>query len=452
MGKDFIVERCLATPYLLCGTLKCDNPASLPADLLGYRINGEDTAPIPSVYYNGTVAEFYFPWPQKLEANDIVEIFNSQSNEMLHAVDIACVLADPPVLYQNIAALLSRLPNWSVDGIRTEGQEVAADGWIVGERQVDTYVVVVNGQAMTITNVFRRQDVEKALPNIRPESRLFGFEASTKLKRARRIGDGRDEPYLHFALKRTVDSNSDIAVSYYCPPKSLVADFPLPTPERIGRVYGADNPAVYVQVGYSNYRRIRNLIVSMLPADLDHLCILDWGCGCAGVGRYFISEPQFSYAGCDIDGDNIDWCKRTFPNAEFQPVAQLPPTNFPDSQFDVIFGISVFTHLNEENQFLWLSELNRLIRPGGLVLVSVHGAEAMSRLGGETLINVLREGCHFQESHHRIGEIINNQSYYGTTYHCIDYILREWPAKMRLVQYRPGAIGGHQDLVVLTKR
>lgn len=59
-----------------------------------------------------------------------------------------------------------------------------------------------------------------------------------------------------------------------------------------------------------------------------------------------------------------------------------PPTTYPDSLFDVVYAVSVFTHLTEDRQLSWLAEFARIIRPCGLLLLTTHGdrlaAEALS--------------------------------------------------------------------------
>ncbi|HHC23785.1 MAG TPA: class I SAM-dependent methyltransferase [Desulfobacterales bacterium] len=48
-----------------------------------------------------------------------------------------------------------------------------------------------------------------------------------------------------------------------------------------------------------------------------------------------------------------------------------PP--FRDHFFDFVYAMSVFTHLTEEAEKLWIRELSRIIRPGGCFMLTLRG-------------------------------------------------------------------------------
>src|SRR3974390_2837950 len=124
--------------------------------------------------------------------------------------------------------------------------------------------------------------------------------------------------------------------------------------------------------------------------------VLDFGCGCGRILRWF--EPYSEgcrFTGSDISEPAIEWDRRNLPFGEFATNGMEPPLDADDESFDLIYGISVVTHLGEELQFAWLSELARVLRPGGIAILTVMGDElAAWKLSGDDLAEFRRKG-HF---------------------------------------------------------
>lgn len=118
--------------------------------------------------------------------------------------------------------------------------------------------------------------------------------------------------------------------------------------------------------------------------------VLDVGCG---IGRmavpltgYLAGEGR--YEGFDIVEPAIRWCRKNisprFPRFSFQ-VADLYnktynpggryrasefPFPYPGGSFDLVFSISVFTHLLPEDADHYLAETSRVLAPGGRCLLT----------------------------------------------------------------------------------
>jgi len=58
----------------------------------------------------------------------------------------------------------------------------------------------------------------------------------------------------------------------------------------------------------------------------------------------------------------------------FSKIEKDAPTHYPQAYFDLIFGISVFTHLSAIQQTQWIDELARICKTGGILLVTTMGA------------------------------------------------------------------------------
>jgi SAM-dependent methyltransferase len=103
--------------------------------------------------------------------------------------------------------------------------------------------------------------------------------------------------------------------------------------------------------------------------------ILDFGCGCGRTLLWLAPwAERTELDGTDIDRDAISWCRGSIRFARFAMNDPLPPLPYPEKSFDLVYLISVFTHLTEDLQLLWLEELRRVSRPGGYVLVTLRGS------------------------------------------------------------------------------
>ena len=110
------------------------------------------------------------------------------------------------------------------------------------------------------------------------------------------------------------------------------------------------------------------------PAPID---VLEWGCGPGRLIRHMpalLSVRLHALSGTDYNGESIAWCRRHFPGIDFAENGLNPPLPFPDGRFDVVYSFSVFTHLSEAVQIAWARELHRVLKPGGLLVSTTHGA------------------------------------------------------------------------------
>jgi len=197
--------------------------------------------------------------------------------------------------------------------------------------------------------------------------------------------------------------------------------------------------------------------------------VLDFGCGCGRVFQHVHKRCKCDLYGCDVDGEAIRWMQRAFANATFKVNASDPPLPFGAEQFDLVFSVSVFTHLDEANQFAWLRELNRVMRVGGMALLTVTGAYGMEKLRRKKTLSPIQaslqqsrrslaeEGFLYQEKpdtpalrDSRRGRGISGD--WGLARHSKAYIRVYWSRFFDVVDIREGVIDSVQDLVVLKKR
>ncbi len=104
------------------------------------------------------------------------------------------------------------------------------------------------------------------------------------------------------------------------------------------------------------------------------LRILEWGCGPGRVIRHLPSLlPDSEIYGSDYNDESVEWCKTAIPNVKFTHNQLRPPLPFEDNLFDVVYAISVITHLSEQGNIDWITELSRILKPDGILVLWSNG-------------------------------------------------------------------------------
>jgi ubiquinone/menaquinone biosynthesis C-methylase UbiE len=109
----------------------------------------------------------------------------------------------------------------------------------------------------------------------------------------------------------------------------------------------------------------------------------------------------------------------------------------------VAYCFSVFTHLDEQMQDAWLLELRRVLKPGGVLIVTVHNQRAANTLdkpGSEDL----RRGGFAHRRSQKLNGIV--PEWYNTTWHSRTYIIKRLEHLFTDINYTD-VPDGLQDLV-----
>lgn len=177
---------------------------------------------------------------------------------------------------------------------------------------------------------------------------------------------------------------------------------------------------------------------------------LDFGCGSGRTLRAFRDRPAgLRLTGTDVDLEAVAWCRDHLDFAEFAVNSALPPLECPDDAFDLAWAISVFTHLDESYQFAWLEELARVLRPGGILLATIHGEHVWRGLPPWTVRRIRDRGFAFARTGAFAGVL---PDWYQMTWHSAAYVAREWSKWFQVVDHiEQGAMHGFQDLIVLRR-
>jgi SAM-dependent methyltransferase len=111
--------------------------------------------------------------------------------------------------------------------------------------------------------------------------------------------------------------------------------------------------------------------------------ILDFGCGAGRVIRHWKDLDNSRLYGSDYNASLVEWCRRNLPFAEFSINGLAPPLPYANDSFDFVYAFSVFTHLDSGLQRPWMAELQRVTKPNGLLLLTVHGMSHLSSLDAQ---------------------------------------------------------------------
>ena len=239
---------------------------------------------------------------------------------------------------------------------------------------------------------------------------------------------------------------------------------PVPPPE-VFQFVGSDIEMGFLQTGANGYQMIMDILESQ-DVSIDRVkCVLDFGSGPGRMARYFLRHWETTgIVGTDVDASAIAWAQKEFPLGEFVVNAPNPPLPLPGNAFDLIYAVSVFSHLSEANHRLWLDELHRVAEENCLLVLTVLGGHALGRMQRE---ESFREWVHISESDlDETATALDEQGFsfvrqdsghldqdlYGVAFLTKEYVEREWAEKFEVVDYLEAAIDNNQDAVVLRAR
>jgi len=208
--------------------------------------------------------------------------------------------------------------------------------------------------------------------------------------------------------------------------------------------------------GYNAFRMVECLLSRYGIVPGKGVRVLDWGCGHGRVARHFIEcWRDAEILGMDIDAENIAWCRDNLPGGIFEIAPLWPPSPLADASLDVVFGISVMTHLTAEAQEAWLAELHRALKPRGLALITFAGpgAVAWSSIWRTPTWwkTWLETGFDDEQLDPVLDGKIADSTYYRATVQSAGQTLHRWSRCFEIVDMIPDLMG-NLDLAVMRRR
>jgi len=226
-----------------------------------------------------------------------------------------------------------------------------------------------------------------------------------------------------------------------------VGGLPLP-PARLRTQAGPRHAdaGFFLRSGQHHAQLIRNLLHENGSAVDELEALLDLGCGCGRVLRHWSRLPQTGVFGCDINPKMVEWCEANLPFADVTVNDISPPLPHADSTFDLVYALSVMTHLPEDLQHAWIRECLRVLRPNGYLLISTLG---------EYYLSLERLNESERRSFSSGNLVVLYEDAPGTSlcsaYHPTKYVLETLAPDFELASFRPAADDGRHDIYLFRK-
>lgn len=193
----------------------------------------------------------------------------------------------------------------------------------------------------------------------------------------------RESQLLTEECRRLADENHRLKLATGMPrARALPTEDEPPIPPEVLRllVAGTDDAVWFVESGQRAVGSLAGLLAKH-GIFLDVMCgrVLDFGCGCGRVIRHLRHLPAELH-GCDSNPVAVEWCHEHLPFARFAVNALETPLDYDANSFDLVYALSVFTHLPERLQSFWMGQMRRVLKPGGVLFVSLHGDALRGKL------------------------------------------------------------------------
>jgi SAM-dependent methyltransferase len=235
---------------------------------------------------------------------------------------------------------------------------------------------------------------------------------------------------------------------------------PFPKWEDMLTVGGETNLELFLTIGQDTFNWIKpylNLI--------DHNSnVLDFGVGCGRTIRHFFRySKNYNLYGCDVDRKAIQWLQKNVSFVDSAVSDPKPPLPYDSRTFDLIYAISVFSHLNEIYFKDWLSEVARCLKPGGILIFTYHGNNAFNLVEARSMAknlnienwDILEQSREFELSgftwlRQSVGSKDIDMNSYGISFAKLAKILELSSGVFEVIDCVE-AVGGWQDLIALRK-
>jgi len=190
--------------------------------------------------------------------------------------------------------------------------------------------------------------------------------------------------------------------------------------------------------------------------------VLDFGCSSGRHLRVLQAwMPEAEWLGCDPNAAAIAWASGHLSGIDFFVSPQDPPLKLEPASVDVVSAISVWSHFGAGAAERWLDEMRRVIRPGGVLVLTVQGVASVAaylRRGeippehaAEAVEDLIATDHHYREWFGEQGDWGIRSPEWGMAYMTLEWLAAHATPAWSVAMYEPARIDDNQDLVVLRR-
>jgi SAM-dependent methyltransferase len=221
-----------------------------------------------------------------------------------------------------------------------------------------------------------------------------------------------------------------------------------------------------LRVGHRIYAQVLSILDDLGRPLRPDSRVLDFGCGWGRVARFFLHDIRGEgLFGVDIDQRGIESCRESFPLGTFLVSSPWPPSGFHAETFDLVYAVSVFSHLPEGMHLAWVEEITRILRPGGVLVATtlgrdfIEGSAALRQSGKAAVPWEKAKAESFRDPHSALaaydaGSYVyapKPRDEYGMALIPEGYVRRRWTRWLRYERFTGRAPGFGQAVIVMTK-
>jgi SAM-dependent methyltransferase len=341
---------------------------------------------------------------------------------------------------------------WNINGVTDLTSAVEVSGWALPHGGLDGgTVILVNGAPRGDPVGGELEEVARLYPWW-PNARRSQF--CLRVEKLEFDIFNTEEVEFRAVPHHAARQHANPYAAMYLRPRDLSEI--LPDPDLLARI-GAENSFHYALFGRTLYRQFENALARVTGKTFADLhTIVDWGCGSGRVARHVIDglDRDQAFAGFDIDAPAIKWATERI-GPWFWVCGKEPPLGIASAHADLVYSYSVFTHLTQAAQQLWIDEIARILAPGGYFLFTILSDTAVLALSPYASLGFLQllltAGIHDESENTQLETINVGGDYYRNVWMTAEYINQHWDKLFEILKIERN-FHFYQDLVVCRRR